>query len=276
MDIYKIAQIIEEFAPLELAEPWDFCGHLVECVSRCSPASYCESDTNRANPTKRRCDETKCRSEAICDCTGAGKAEVKKVMLALTVTDDVVAQARENNCDMIISHHPLFCVPIDYKNIPIYCAHTNLDQTQGGTTDTLIKTLGLEKTICHCEQSEAIQSFARYVEFKNSMTIDAFVQRLKNISNNVRLVNNKGASTIKKIAFCAGSGSDFIEEATEAGADAFVTGDLKFHTALDSRIVLFDVGHFESEIPVLKVLENLLKGKVEVVFADESSPFLTC
>lgn len=42
-----------------------------------------------------------------------------------------------------------------------------------------------------------------------------------------------------------GSGAEFIQEAFEYGADALVTGDFKFHTALDSPIILFDLGHFE-------------------------------
>ena len=52
-----------------------------------------------------------------------------------------------------------------------------------------------------------------------------------------------------------------------------VTGDIKFHTALDSPIVIFDIGHFESEILVLQVFEKLLPD-VETIRADEKSPFI--
>src|SRR5574344_518291 len=69
------------------------------------------------------------------------KRLIAKIMLALTVTKDVVEQTKNNHCDMIISHHPLFEVPIEFKNIDIYCAHTNMDKTNGGTTDTLIENL---------------------------------------------------------------------------------------------------------------------------------------
>ena len=78
---------------------------------------------------------------------------------------------------------------------------------------------------------------------------------------------------MRKIAFCAGSGSEFIQQAFEKGADAFVTGDVKFHTALDSPIVLFDIGHFESEILVLPVFEKLIGSDIEYVYAKEESPF---
>ncbi len=223
----EIYAILNKFAPPEFAQDWDCSGIAVE------------------NSTE----------------------EIKKVMLALTVTDDIVNQAKANNCDMIISHHPLFFVPFAYKDINIFSAHTNLDLTEGGTTDELIKALELIKN--------SQNSFVRYVELAESISVEDFAKKLSEISPNLRYVNNKNVETIKKIGFCAGSGADFIETAKDDGADAFVTGDLKFHTALDSTIVLFDIGHFESEILVLKVFEKLLKNKVEIVFAKEKSPFKT-
>ncbi len=226
MDKYEIVKRIENFAPLELAESWDCSGWLVE--------------TKNAN--------------------------IQKVLLALTVTGDVVRQAKAKNCDMIISHHPLFFVPFNYKDIDIYCAHTNMDRAEGGTTDKLINVLGLTKT-------KNIGDFTRLVSLDKPLAIKNFIDILKTISPNMRYVNNFGAEMIKNIAFCAGSGSEFIREAYENRADAFVTGDLKFHTALDSPIAVFDIGHFESEIKVLDIFKSLLYG-VEVFKAEESSPFI--
>lgn len=223
----EIYTLINNFAPPELAESWDCCGVIVE---------------NRVT-------------------------EIDKIMLALTVTDDIVEQALKNNCQMIVSHHPLFYVPVKYSCINIFCAHTNLDLTDGGTTDELIKVLQLTPN----EKN----GFVRYVEMQKSIEVEAFTKTLSAISPNLRYVNNRNVKTIQKIGFCAGSGSDFIETAFSDGADAFVTGDLKFHTALESPIVLYDIGHFESEKPVLKVFEKLLKDKVEIIFADEKSPFIT-
>ncbi len=227
MNKYKIITRIEQFAPLETQEKWDCSGWLVE--------------------TKNQ--------------------DIEKIMLCLTVTDDIVRQAREQNCDMIISHHPLFTVPLLYKNIDIYCAHTNLDRAQGGTTDTLIKTLGLDQFIV----ANSGEGFTRYINYETSL--QDFVKRLKTISPHLRYVNNKGVTELKRIAFCAGSGTEFIQESFENGADALVSGDLKFHTALDSTIVVFDIGHFESEILVLPVFEQIIGDSVEFVYAKETSPF---
>lgn len=229
MNKYEITKRIEKFAPPELAEKWDCSGWLVETENQ----------------------------------------DIQKIMLCLTVTDDVVRQAREQNCDMIVSHHPLFNVSIKYKNIDIYCAHTNLDRAKGGTTDTLIKTLGLAKFIV----ANSGEGFVRYINYETSL--QDFVKRLKKISPHLRYVNNKGVTQLKRIAFRAGSGTEFIQEAFENGADALVTGDLKFHTALDSPIVVFDIGHFESEVLVLSVFEQIIGNGIGFVYAKEKSPFIS-
>lgn len=226
MDKYQITKRIEYFAPLNTAEPWDCSGWIVE------------------TPQK----------------------EIKKIMLALTITDSVFKQACEQDCDMIISHHPLFEVPLKYKNINMYCAHTNLDIANGGTTDTLIKNIGFNS------QEIIADGFLRFIN--TNTTVVEFAKLLKQISPNMRYVNNKNIKTLEKIAFCAGSGTEFIQEAYNHGANALVTGDLKFHTALDSPTVVFDVGHFESEIQVLRVFENLINDDCEFVYANEHSPFV--
>lgn len=229
MNKYEITKRIEKFAPPELVEKWDCSGWVVETENQ----------------------------------------DIQKIMLCLTVTDDVVRQAREQNCDMIVSHHPLFNVSIKYKNIDIYCAHTNLDRAKGGTTDTLIKTLGLAKFIV----ANSGEGFVRYINYETSL--QDFVKRLKKISPHLRYVNNKDVTQLKRIAFCAGSGTEFIQEAFENGADALVTGDLKFHTALDSPIVVFDIGHFESEVLVLSVFEQIIGNGIGFVYAKEKSPFIS-
>lgn len=222
MNKFDLVKRIENFAPLDTQESWDCSGWLV--------------------------------------CTNS--KEVNKVMLALTVTDDVYNQAKSNGCDMIISHHPLFFVPLEYSDIDIYAAHTNMDKAEGGTTDTLIKKLGLPK-------GDIVDEFVRVVELPQAVSVNGFANDLRKISPNMRYVNNNSVQEIKRIGFCAGSGSEFIDS---VDVDAFVTGDLKFHIALDANVVVYDVGHFESEILILEVFKSILG--IDVVFANEKSPFI--
>lgn len=237
MNKYEIIKRIENFAPCESAETWDCSGFIAE----------------------------------------TGRQEVSKIMLCLTPTEEVINQAIAQNCDMIISHHPMFYVDFsstlitdEYTpRIDMYCAHTNMDKADGGTTDTLIKVLGLEnykKTVEH--------DFLRMIELPAPEQPEIFAGRLKTVSPDLRYVNNKNIAKVSKVMFCAGSGADFIEEAQKLGGDCLVTGDLKFHTALDSGIVVFDIGHFESEILILPVFASIIGKGVEIVFAKEKSPFI--
>lgn len=227
MNKNEIVDKIEQFAPLDLQEKWD-CSSWIVKTENC---------------------------------------EIKKVLIALTVTESVFEQALAYGADMIISHHPLFFVPLKFKEIDIYCSHTNTDKTLGGTTDTLIELLG-------CEVKFVESEFLRVVELDVPIEVMKFAEKLKKISTNIRLINNNDMKQVQKIGFCAGSGADLLDEAEKLGLDCFVTGDIKYHTAVETQMVLFDIGHFESEIPILKVFAGLIKDeRIEVLIANEKSPF---
>ena len=223
MNKYEIVKRIEELAPLNTQENWDMSGWIIDLP----------------------------------------EVEVNKVMFALTVTDNILEQASKNNCNMIISHHPMFFVPFKYRNINIYCAHTNLDKANGGTTDILLKALHL--------QGHQHNDFVRIVHFENEMSVEFLKLKLLPISPHLRIVNNKKIKTIKTVGFCAGSGSEFI---SSTPCDAFVTGDLKYHTAIEANKVIYDIGHFESEILSVKFLKELSKVSEKGIIAYEESPFI--
>ena len=248
MNKYDIVQKIEKCAPLETQEKWDCSGWGVNILS---------------SPTEREAIVSEAKTE-LYNCWERVKSDqVHKILFSLTVTDKIVQQARAKGCDMIISHHPLFCVPLDWKDINIYCAHTNLDKAEGGTTDTLIKELGFKKS----ESDE----FVRIVRLKEPITTEELREKLLKISPKLRYINNYDIKEIKSIGFCAGSGSEFINE---TDTDAFVTGDLKFHTALDCKQVVFDIGHFESEIFAPQILKEITEVGEKGIIADEKSPFI--
>lgn len=222
MNKFEIVKKIENFAPLETQDNWDNSGWLV-----CTP-----------------------------------KKEVSKIMLALTITDKIYEEAKNNNCDMIISHHPLFFIPLKYFDMNMYCAHTNMDKAIGGTTDTLLEQLGLEV-------DEIQEEYVRIVKLSEPVKTELFTKKIKHIFPNMRYVNNNNLSTIKTIGVCAGSGSEFLNTVK---TDAYITGDLKFHTALDTDKVVYDIGHFESEIFILKKFAKILD--IEVIYSNEKSPFI--
>ena len=102
------------------------------------------------------------------------------------------------------------------------------------------------------------------------MSVEFLKLKLLPISPHLRIVNNKKVRTIKTIGFCAGSGSEFIKDTP---CDAFVTGDIKYHTAIESNKVIYDIGHFESEILSVELLKTLSATGENGVIAYEESPF---
>jgi len=268
MEIKKIINTIEAFAPLDLQSSWDCSGWVIDnepqpyVIVRQKSSPINNAITEAISPNV---DKSPVGSDI--------HREVKKILLALTVDEEIVNQALAKGCDLIISHHPLFYIPFSFqKGISIYSAHTNLDVAKGGTTDTMISLLGLG-TPTHCGE------FLRTVESEQEILVEDFIKLVKNKLNidSLKIVNKSNLKLVKKIAFCAGSGADFLNEAQQLNADVYVTGDIKFHTAFDSEIVLIDVGHFESERPVLSTLKELLTPlNVEVIIADEKSPFTFC
>lgn len=223
MNKYEIVRKIEEFAPPETQENWDASGWIVD----------------------------------------KSGDDVKKILFALTITQNTVEQAFKKGCDMIISHHPLFHVPLEYKNINMYCAHTNLDKAIGGTTDALLKAMHLD--------GKPSGDYVRIVDLGSEMGVEYLKLKMLPISPKLRIVNNDNRKTIQKIGFCAGSGSEFIKDTP---CDAFVTGDIKYHTAIETNKVLYDIGHFESESFAPELLKRITEVDMKGLIADETSPFI--
>ncbi len=198
--------------------------------------------------------------------------DIKKVLICLSLTKEILSQAQKANCELIISHHPFLfphAVPIEFNiNIPIYSAHTNLDKADFGTTNTLINTLGYKNIKSH-------EDFLKYIDLEKETDLKTIIANIKAKLNleTVRVVNSQNIQKIQRIAFCAGSGTEFLEDTETINAQILVTGDVKYHTALESNVIIIDIGHFESERPVLNTIKQMLSD-IEVIIADEKSPFI--
>jgi dinuclear metal center YbgI/SA1388 family protein len=91
-----------------------------------------------------------------------------------------------------------------------------------------------------------------------------FLKKLKEIFN-VPVIRHSALlnKPIKKIALCGGAGSFLIPKALAAGADVFITGDMKYHEFFDAnnRLVIADIGHYESEQFTIDLLKEILEQK---------------
>lgn len=85
---------------------------------------------------------------------------------------------------------------------------------------------------------------------------------------------------IQRIALCTGAGGDFIERARHAGADLYLTGEVKHSQALLARaqgLLVIDAGHFATERPVVLLLADYLAAEfpnLSIFRADERDPLV--
>lgn len=101
-------------------------------------------------------------------------------------------------------------------------------------------------------------------ELSKEMTHNEFLKLLK-MKMQTQMIRYTTASQkyIKKIAMCGGAGSFLLNEAKSRGADAFITGDFKYHEFFDAEneIMICDIGHYESEQFTSEIFIDLLSEK---------------
>lgn len=101
-------------------------------------------------------------------------------------------------------------------------------------------------------------------ELEEPMTEKDFLIKVSTVlSNNHIKFSGLTGRMIKKVAVCGGSGSSLLQEVIRTGNDAFVTGDVKYHTFLEAEnhILLVDAGHYETEKFSVEILYDLIIKK---------------
>lgn len=210
---------------------------------------------------------------------GDEEKEVKKILVALDVTMEVIEEAIEKKVDLIVTHHPFLLFQkietitkqdilgmkiyalIEHK-IAVCSAHTNLDIVKGGINDILAEKIGLtDCAVLEITNNSTQDGIGRIGNLKEAISFEAFVKQLKELfeinETNIGHFVGKKEKQIQRVAVCGGSGVSFMQEANRKGADVLVTGDLKFHeaqTALDLGLCIADITHYASEQIVIPML----------------------
>ena len=212
---------------------------------------------------------------------GLTEAEVSGALLCLDVTEAVVDEAVATGCNLIISHHPLIfrklrrivgedavqCTVAKaiISGVAIVSMHTNLDAATGGVNYKIAEKMGLqglcfigrEKEIDHVRGGEGVVG-----TLPEALSAARFVQMLKQ-QFGVACVqaNELLARPIKKVALCGGAGAMMLDAAIAAGADAFVTGEMRYHEFFghEQQIQIAVIGHYESEQYTKEIFELILK-----------------
>jgi len=101
-------------------------------------------------------------------------------------------------------------------------------------------------------------------EWEEPIAEDHFLQKLKDIFRlSVIKHTAKTGKPVKKVSICGGAGISLLKDAINSGSDVYITGDIKYHEYFDAdrRILLADIGHYESEQFTIELLANLLEQK---------------
>lgn len=248
----RIIKAIEDECPLSLAYSWDNVGLLI----------------------------------------GRRSHKAKKVLITLDVNKNSIDQAIKTGADVIVSHHPAIFSPMKRitddsdilrlieNKINVYSAHTNMDNAKNGINARLAQIFELTdaQIIDPCESDESC-GLGRVGNLKESVDIYTLCETVKEklSTQSVRLINPK-TSKIDRIAVLGGSCSEFISKASKMGAQAIITGDMKYHDSLDryyEGITVIDAGHFSTEIHVKNIFKEILEkiDGLEIEICNEKDVF---
>ena len=213
---------------------------------------------------------------------GNPSAIIEKALITLDTTQNILDEAINQNCNLIITFHPFLykgdeslkseeyvdeiIIKALKHNINIYAIHTNLDNNPRGVSFQIAKRLGLKNLEIMMKKDEKENiGMGMIGDLEIEKTETDFLNFLKDKMeiSNLRHSNLLG-NNIKRIGVLGGSGSFAIEEALNKNIDCYVTADLKYHDFFkaNNQITLIDIGHYESEKYTKELIFEFLNKKI--------------
>ena len=203
--------------------------------------------------------------------------EVTGALLCLDVTEAVIDEAERMGCNLIVAHHPLLfhglksitgksyverCViKAIQKGIGIYAAHTNLDNAEGGVNYRIAEKIGLT-SLSFLDTKPGLSAGAGVVgELSTAEDERDFLMRLKDLFGIQCIRHNRLCGRkIRRVALCGGAGGFLLSQAIAQGADAFLTGEMRYHDYFghEGDLLIAEMGHYESEQYTVEIFDEVL------------------
>lgn len=253
----EMISVIEQFCPPSFAEDWDNVGLIA----------------------------------------GRSDKEVRKVIVALDATSEVVDEAVRSGADALVTHHPLIFGGIKKVNdndfvgrrilaliqndISYYAMHTNFDVM--GMADAAADELKLEnRDVLNVTYEDEIshEGIGRIGNLPRSMTLLACAEYVKGVFRipGVRIYGDADAEVLRA-AICPGSGKSVIQDAIQQQADVLITGDIDHHEGIDAMaqgLSIIDASHYGLEKIFIPYLQDYIRRELpslQLFAAHEKSPF---
>lgn len=260
MNCRELITFLETEVPLETAEGWDNPGFLV----------------------------------------GDKDKEIKKVLVVLDITNEVVDYAIDQKADFILAHHPIIfskinkCTSDDFlqkkllklirHDICAYGMHTCYDVCRMG--DQVADRLNLKEIQGPVELSKSHneKAFGKGIgivtKIEDEISVGEYAKKVKEAFSleNVMVFGNLDTK-ISKLAVVPGSGRSMISEAKSTGADVFLTGDIGHHEGLDAvdmGMCVIDAGHYGLEQVFIDDMKDLIRthfSDMNVITYKAGSPY---
>ncbi|WP_181445527.1 Nif3-like dinuclear metal center hexameric protein [Flexivirga caeni] len=204
--------------------------------------------------------------------TGDHQQPVQLVHFAVDPTLAVIEEARDAGADLLVTHHPLLLrgvhsvatttakgaaiTTLVVADIALYCAHTNADVATPGVNDALAVACGLPPDAAPLDEEDG-QPIGKVGDLAAPMTLRDYAEfvaaALPAAPAGLRVSGDPGA-VVRRVAVQGGAGDTRFDAVRSAGADVYVTADLRHHPALEAREegrggppYLIDAAHWATE-----------------------------
>ena len=245
MRVIEIAKIIDSWMPTSIAEDFDNVGLII----------------------------------------GDPESKITSILVTLDTTEDVVEEAINKGCNLIVSYHPIIfnglkqitndsyvqksVIKAVKNNISVYAIHTSLDNHPKGISYLLSDLIGLKNISILLPKEEKLNKLKIGIgsigDLEKPMNEIAFFDLLKNkLGLKYLRHTNKLNKKISKVSVVVGSGNFAIKDSIESNVHAFITSDLKYHNFFeaDNNAILIDIGHYESEKHIKLFIREFLNEKL--------------
>lgn len=219
--------------------------------------------------------------------------EVSKIGICLDVTPVAAQRAAAAGVQMIVAHHPLIYHPLKRlaadpismavkalikSDIALYVMHTNWDAAPNGINDTLAECL--ELTDVRPLGTDGLARLPRLGSLASPRPLADFARFVESAlgcaeTSALRVTCGDSRRMISRVAVCGGAGAELAGAVQAAGAEAYVTSDIRHHEFLEAQahgFALLDAGHCATETPgmraLVRTLPTLLPG-VEIVWVGD-------